>query len=81
MGRCEMVGDYYDDSSVKENFNLLLRLTRVEANVDLKRRGTRVLEGRLQEYKVLGASTATPGNDQLLMEFKTKVYKGAYTQE
>ena len=31
-----MVGDYYDDSSVEENFNLLLRLTRVEANVDLK---------------------------------------------
>ena len=29
-----MVGDYYDDSSVKENLNLLLRLTRVEANVD-----------------------------------------------
>ena len=31
-----MVGDYYDDSSVEENLNLLLRLTRVEANVDLK---------------------------------------------
>ena len=34
MGCCEMVGDYYGDSSVKENLNLLLRLTRVEANVD-----------------------------------------------
>ena len=34
-----MVGDYYDDSSVKENFNLLLRLTWVEANVDLKGQG------------------------------------------
>ena len=36
MGWCEMVGDYNDDSSVKENLNLLLRLTRVEASVDLK---------------------------------------------
>ena len=36
VGCCEMVGDYYDDSSVKENLNLLLRLTRVEANVDSK---------------------------------------------
>ena len=34
VGCCEMVGDYNDDSSVKENLNLLLRLTRVEANVD-----------------------------------------------
>ena len=32
-GCCEMVGDYYDDSSVKENLNLLLRLTRVEASI------------------------------------------------
>ena len=36
VGCCEMVGDYNDDSSVKENLNLLLRLTRVEASVDLK---------------------------------------------
>ena len=36
VGWCEMVGDYDDDSSVKENLNLLLRLTRVEASVDLK---------------------------------------------
>ena len=36
VGCCEMVGDYYDDSSVEENLNLLLRLTRVEANVDSK---------------------------------------------
>ena len=34
VGCCEMVGDYNDDSSVKENLNLLLRLTRLEANVD-----------------------------------------------
>ena len=36
VGCCEMVGDYNDDSSVKENLNLLLRLTRVEASIDLK---------------------------------------------
>ena len=36
MGCCEMVGDYCDDSSVKENLNLLLRLARVETNVDSK---------------------------------------------
>ena len=36
VGCCEMVGDYYGDSSVKENLNLLLHLTQVEANVDLK---------------------------------------------
>ena len=34
-----MVGDYYDDSSVEENFNLLLRLTQVEANIDLRGQG------------------------------------------
>ena len=34
VGCCKMVGDYDDDSSIKENLNLLLRLTRVEANVD-----------------------------------------------
>ena len=34
VGCCTMVGDYYDDSSIKENLNLLLRSTRVEANVD-----------------------------------------------
>ena len=46
VGCCEMVGGYNDDSSVEENLNLLLRLTRVEANVDSKiGEGTRVLEG------------------------------------
>ena len=34
VGWCGMLGDYYDDSSVKENLNLLLRLARVETNVD-----------------------------------------------
>ena len=31
-----MVGDYFGDSSIKENLNLLLCLTRVEASVDSK---------------------------------------------
>ena len=70
VGCCEMVGDYYDDSSVKENLNLLLCLTRVEANIDSKDKDERVLEGRLQEQRMLGASAATPGNDRLLWEFK-----------
>ena len=39
VGWCEMVGDYNDDSSVKENLNLLLRLARVETSVDLKDKG------------------------------------------
>ena len=34
VGCCEMVGDYYKDSSVEENLNLLLRLTRVEVSID-----------------------------------------------
>ena len=36
----------------------------------LERQGRRVLEGHLQEQRMLGASAATPGNDQLLREFK-----------
>ena len=51
-------------------FVSLLRLTRVEANVDLKDKGKGVPEGRLQEQRMLGASAATPGNDRLLREFK-----------
>ena len=49
-----MVGDYDDDSSVEENLNLLLRLTRVEANIDLKGREAKVLEGHHQENKGVG---------------------------
>ena len=37
-----MVGDYGNDSSGKENLNFLLRLTWVEANVDLKRLKARI---------------------------------------
>ena len=36
------MGDYNGDSSGEENFNLLLCLTQVEANVDLKRQGGKV---------------------------------------
>ena len=36
------MGDHSSDSSHEENFNLLLRLTRVEANVDLKRPRSRI---------------------------------------
>ena len=41
VGCCEMVGDYYDDSSVEENLNLLLCLAWVETNVDSKQQGAR----------------------------------------
>ena len=46
-----MVGDYNNDSSYQGNLNLLLRLARVETNVDLKGLRAKVLEGRLQENK------------------------------
>ena len=60
VGCYEMVGDYYDDSSVKENLNLLLRLARVETSIDskmAKRQG--IFEGCLQRARMLGASSAT----------------------
>ena len=59
----------------------MLRLTRIEANIDLKGQGPRILEGRLQEQRMLGASAATPSNDRLLREFEDEGYKGAHTQE
>ena len=43
--------------------------------------GQRFLEGCLQERRMLGASTTTPGNERLHREFKTKVLQGARTQE
>ena len=44
----------------------VLRLTRVEANVDSKTtKGQRILEGLLQGTRVLGVSTATLSNDRL----------------
>ena len=80
VGCCEMVGDYYDDSSIKENLNLLLRLTRVEANADLKDKGKGFLEGRLQEQRILGASAASLSNSQLRKTFQGAMQR-AYTQE
>ena len=35
----------------------------------------RFLEGHLQEPRMPGASAATPGNERLHREFKTKVYR------
>ena len=54
VGCWAMVGDYSEDSSGKENFNLLLCLARVETNIDLKGRRAKVLEGHLQENKDVG---------------------------
>ena len=54
VGCWAMVGDYNEDSSGKENLNLLLCLARMETNVDLKDRKAKVLEGRLQENKDVG---------------------------
>ena len=70
MGCCAMMGDYYDDSSIKENLNLLLRLARVETNIDSKQQGGGILEGLLQGTRMLGASTATPDNRRLFKEFQ-----------
>ena len=45
----------------------MLRLTRVEANVDSKvTKGQGILQGLLQGTRVLGAFTAALGNDRLL---------------
>ena len=44
---------------------IMLSLTQVEANVNLKSKDEWVLEGRLQERRMLGASAATLGNDRL----------------
>ena len=54
MGCWAIVGDYSEDSSSKENLNLLLCLAWVETNVDLKGLRAKVLEGHLQENKDVG---------------------------
>ena len=74
VGCCAMVGDYSDDSSSKENLNLLLRLTWMKASINPKRQRSRVLEGLLQETRMLGASTATPSNGRLHREFQGQGY-------
>ena len=80
VGCCEMVGDYYEDSSVKENLNLLLRLTRVEANVDSKMSKG---QGSLKDFfkgRGLGASAASLSNSRLHKTFQGVIQR-AYTQE
>ena len=57
----------------------LLHLTQVEANIDLKRQGTSYLEGPLQDWRMSGASTMTPGNDRLIRELKEKSTERAWT--
>ena len=94
VGCCEMGGDYYDDSSVRENLNLLLRLTRVEANVDSLDEGVLQgsLEGRLREARGEGSlkgffkGRRCWGLPQQVLATigcvgRSRVYKGAYTQE
>ena len=62
-------------SSDKENLNLLLCLTQVEANVDLKDLRQRFLKCVFKSSRVLGASAMTPGNNRLHREFKVKSMK------
>ena len=69
--------DSEGSTSKKGRGRAVLRLTRVEATVDLKDKGKGVLEGRLQERRMLGASAATPGNDRLLREFKDEGLQGS----
>ena len=70
MGCWAMVGVYNDESSSKENLNLLLHLTWVEANVDLKDRRRRFLKGIFKKTRVSGAPATTPGNYRLHREFE-----------
>ena len=62
-------------SSGKENLNLLLRLTQVEANIDLKDLRRRFLKGVFKSSRVSGASATTPGNNWLHRESKVKSTK------
>ena len=81
VGCHEMVGDYFDDSSVEENLNLLLRLARVETNVDSRyRRDKGSFEGHLQGYKHWRLSQQLFSNDRLHQRFKGFI-QGAHTQE
>ena len=51
---------------------LVLRLTWIEANVDLKDWRWRFLMGVFKKTRVSGASAMTPGNNRLHREFKVK---------
>ena len=80
VGCCEMVGDYYEDSSVEENLNLLLHLTRVEANVDSK---TSKGQGSLKGFfkgRGLGDSAARLSNSRLRKTLQGVIQR-AYTRE
>ena len=81
VGCCEMVGDYYGDSSVKENLNLLLHLTRVEANVDLKDKGEGFLKGIFKSKGCWGLPQQLLATTGCLGSSRTKVYKQAHTRE
>ena len=82
VGCCKMVGDYYNDSSFEENLNLLLRLARIETNVDSKiLKGQGILEGRLQRIQVLGASTAALWQQSVASEVQGGFIQGAHTRE
>ena len=50
----------------------MLRLTRVEANVDLKDQRAKVLEGRLQESKDVGGFHDNSWQQSVAQEFKVK---------
>ena len=53
----------------------VLRLTRVEANVDLKDRRRRFLKDVFKKTRMSGTSATTPGNNRLHREFKVKGMK------
>ena len=76
-----MVGDYYGDSSVKENLNLLLHLTRVEANVDLKGKGKGFLKVVFKSEGCWGLPQQLLATIGCLGSSRTKVYKQVHTQE
>ena len=81
MGCWAMVGDYSEDSSGKENLNLLLRLARVETSVNSRNvKGIWVLEGLLQVARMLGASAASHGNIGCLRGFQGFVRRSAHSK-
>ena len=83
VGCCAMVGDYYDDSSVEENLNLLLHLARVEANVDSTRRETRgSLKGVFKGERCWGLPQRLLTVDGCSRSFKGQgLSRGAHTQK
>ena len=83
MGCCEMVGDYYGDSSVKENLNLLLCLARIETNVDSKAmRDEGSLKGIFKGQGCWGLPQQLLATDGRLGSFKVEGdLQGAHTQK